>query len=90
MFVEFEAGSQLVSVGKYAFKNAGVRRIVLPANLRAICDGAFKRCMILEEVTFEAGSQLVFVGKYAFENCEGEGNYAPCKRTRDKYRCIQF
>jgi hypothetical protein len=64
--VTFEAGSQLTSIGSYAFRDSGLNSITIPASVNSIGNYAFYQTTSFSSVTFEAGSQLTSIGSYAF------------------------
>ena len=69
--VTFAAGSQLTSIGDFAFyycKNS-LNTITIPASVMSISSNAFLHCESLATVTFATGSQLTTIGKDAFDNC---------------------
>jgi hypothetical protein len=68
--VEFEEGSQLVTIGEEAFSRcAKLQGINIPASVTSIGDSAFLGCNVITEITFGENSQLVSIGEYAFSNC---------------------
>ncbi|MBQ4064805.1 MAG: leucine-rich repeat domain-containing protein, partial [Clostridia bacterium] len=56
--------STITSVGGYAFAGTSVKKITLPASLKAVGDGAFDGCHLLGSVTLPDG--LESIGSYAF------------------------
>ena len=64
--VTFENGSQLKTIGRYAFNGTIISDIKLPYMLETISECAFYDCYYLSSVTFENGSQLKTIGRYAF------------------------
>ena len=68
--VSFAEGSQLTSIGSYAFRDcSSLTSIEIPAGVTSIGEGAFFDCSNLESVTFAEGSQLTSIGRYAFRYC---------------------
>ena len=66
--VNFQSGSQLATIGNYAFKSSGLDgSITLPASVTTISSYAFQLCSDLTSVTFESGSVLTTIGNYAFQ-----------------------
>ncbi len=63
--VTFESGSQLASIGDYAFQYTGLTSIIIPASVTSIDNRAFTGCESLSSVIFESGSQLASIGIYA-------------------------
>jgi hypothetical protein len=69
--VSFEGGSQLQSIGEFAFGSGGsLLSIRLPASLEVIEEGAFCFCWSLVELTFEAPSKLRVIARHAFRDCD--------------------
>ena len=66
--VTFATGSQLTSIGKYAFYSSGLTSITIPASVTSIAKCAFRDCHNLATVTFATGSQLASIGELAFNN----------------------
>ena len=67
--VSFESGSQLTTIGTYAFFQSGLSgSITLPASLTSIGAAAFYACSSLTSVSFESGSQLATIGHMAFRS----------------------
>jgi hypothetical protein len=75
--VTFEPGSQLKTIGDYAFAIdfidvdntfyiVPLRSILIPASVTSVGNYAFQGCTSLTTVTFEQGSQLATIGDYAF------------------------
>jgi hypothetical protein len=62
----FAAGSQLTSIGSYAFYNTRMTSITIPASVTSIGIYAFHSCTALTSVSFAAGSQLTSIGTSAF------------------------
>jgi hypothetical protein len=66
--VTFASGSQLTSIGSYAFLNSGLTSITLPASVTNIEESAFSGCTGLATVSGCEG--VTNVGSYAFSNTE--------------------
>ena len=64
--VTFESGSQLTSIGNYAFGHTGLTSITIPSSVTSIGNEAFMYCDDLRNVIFESGSQLTSIGENAF------------------------
>ena len=65
--VTFADGSQLTSIGSYAFYDcSNLTSIEIPAGVTSIGDFAFNSCSSLASVTFAEGSQLTDIGSLAF------------------------
>ena len=64
--VTFEAGSQLTSIGDYAFQESGLTSITIPAGVTNIGTYAFSTALSLASVIFERNSQLTTIETYAF------------------------
>jgi hypothetical protein len=65
--VTFQAGSELETIGIYAFDNAtSLASITIPASVTSIGGYAFNEATSLTTVTFEAGSNLETIGSFAF------------------------
>ncbi len=68
--VSLEDGSGMVVVGDVVFSYSGPGgRVVLPPEIRAVGDGAFRGCRELTEIVFPEG--LAGIGAGAFFGCEG-------------------
>lgn len=69
--ISFESGSQLETIGDYAFANCTNLKSIdmIPKRVTSIGDGAFLSCKSLTRVTFEDNSWLDIVGMGAFSNC---------------------
>ena len=69
--VTFAAGSQLTSIGDFAFYycNNSLNTITIPASVTSIGSSAFSNCKSLATVTFATGSQLTTIENSAFDNC---------------------
>lgn len=63
--------TQIITIGKYAFSHCyELKKVQFPSSLEEICEGAFKKCMSLEQICFSVGSKLRIIGPRAFENCD--------------------
>jgi len=73
--VSFESGSQLTTIGSFAFVSSGLSgSIALSAKLTNIETGAFAFCPTLTSVSFESGSVLETIGRSAFQDSGLIGN----------------
>lgn len=66
--VTFASGSQLQTIGKWAFMSTAVAAIEIPEGVTELPDGVFKNCLSLTEITLL--SNLVSVGGGCFYNCK--------------------
>ena len=66
--VTFASGSQLQTIGKWAFMSTAVAAIEIPEGVTELPDGVFKGCLSLTEITLP--SNLVSVGGGCFYNCK--------------------
>ena len=66
--VTFASGSQLQTIGKWAFMSTAVAAIEIPEGVTELPDGVFKNCLSLTEITLQ--SNLVSVGGGCFYNCK--------------------
>ena len=66
--VTFASGSQLQTIGKWAFMSTAVAAIEIPEGVTELSDGVFKNCLSLTEITLP--SNLVSVGGGCFYNCK--------------------
>lgn len=69
--VTFAAGSQLTSIGDFAFYycNNSLNTITIPASVQTIGSNAFNSCNNLATVTFATGSKLTTIENSAFDKC---------------------
>ncbi len=67
--VTFAAGSQLTSVGSYAFAGTALTGIEIPASVKVIGAHAFDGANSLARVGFASGSMPETIGAYAFYRC---------------------
>lgn len=68
--VEFEPGTEELTIGKDAFRlceSRSLTSIVIPARCKSLGAGALRQCTYLENVTLNEG--LEEIGDYAFANC---------------------
>ena len=66
--VSFEHGSQLTSIGDYAFYNCKFESIKIPASVTSIGANAFKNCTGLTSVTIPIS--VTSIGASAFNHCD--------------------
>ena len=66
--VTFASGSQLQTIGKWAFMSTAFAAIEIPEGVTELPDGVFKNCLSLTEITLP--SNLVSVGGGCFYNCK--------------------
>ena len=66
--VTFASGSQLQTIGKWAFMSTAVAAIEILEGVTELPDGVFKNCLSLTEITLP--SNLVSVGGGCFYNCK--------------------
>lgn len=66
--VTFASGSQLQTIGKWAFMSTAVAAIEIPEGVTELPDGVFKNCLSLTEITLPPN--LVSVGGGCFYNCK--------------------
>jgi hypothetical protein len=64
--VGFENESKLLRIEKGAFRETGLREIVIPTSVKVLGEGCFARCKSLKFVRFESDSKLVRIRKGAF------------------------
>jgi hypothetical protein len=67
--VIFAEGSQLETIGYYAFYGTAIISITIPVGVIEIDVYAFASCENLVTVTFAEGSQLETIGRHAFNGC---------------------
>ena len=67
-YLTFASGSQLQTIGKWAFMSTAVAAIEIPEGVTELPDGVFKNCLLLTEITLP--SNLVSVGGGCFYNCK--------------------
>ncbi len=72
--VSFEEDSQLMSIGKKAFKACDISTIQIPNNLTTIGESAFAKNTNFKLINFEKDSNLTNIEDRAFINC-GSINY---------------
>ncbi len=71
---EFRISDKIEEIGSSVFENQiALTKLIIPANVKTIGDGAFRGCALLETVVFEHSeekpSQLSTLGKELFKNC---------------------
>jgi hypothetical protein len=94
--VTFESDSKLVKIGGYAFEDAHIETIQIPASVEHIGKYCFFRCKSLCEVTFEPGSRLRIIDSVAFGGTNiksvripasvehiGNGCFSDCRNLRE-------
>ncbi len=65
--VVFESGSQIQTIGEYAFQQSDLSgTITIPPSVTSIGLSAFNPCSSLTGVVFDSGSQLQTIGDFAF------------------------
>ena len=62
--VTFGAGSQLLSIGNYAFLSTLLTSITIPANVTSIGDSAFAACNYLASVTFLSPTTIPYLSNF--------------------------
>lgn len=67
--VRFEEGSQLLTIGDYAFYFCGIRSITIPDSVIEIGNYAFSRSGI-SEMNFSSECSLTTIGNRAFDFCD--------------------
>lgn len=67
-YVTFSEGSQLLSIGKNAFKSSAIKNISIPSNVIRIEESAFNSCRNLKKTIFEENSELRKIDKNVFYN----------------------
>jgi hypothetical protein len=68
--VEFEEQSRLQRIGKYAFRETGLRRLSIPSSVEVLGRTCFYKCESLCDISFENKSKLRRIGQSAF-TCTG-------------------
>ena len=64
--VEFEAGSELKTIGGWAFYNTALDSIDVPAGVTEIPEGAFAHCWALDKIVLRG--EVTKIGKFAFSS----------------------
>ena len=59
-----ELSKSLISIGKMAFGNSGIKNLDIPDSVRSIGEGCFQSCYWLNDVTFP--NELQSIGNYEF------------------------
>ena len=99
--VTFEEGSQLQSVGNFAFVATPLTSIAIPSSVTDIGSYAFGDCYHLEEVILQEDSQLTNIGERAFYGCSdlvsftipksvtsiGKESFYGCEKLIELYNC---
>lgn len=74
--VTFASGSQLQTIGKWAFMSTAVAAIEIPEGVTELPDGVFSGCLSLTEITLPSNLVSVgiaegvkTIGEYAFDGC---------------------
>lgn len=57
------------SILDYAFENAPIYTVSIPASVTSVGVGAFRNCQNLESAVFAGGSKLTSLGSWAFAEC---------------------
>ena len=66
----FEAESDLLYLGRYAFAGCNIKRLLIPSMVTTISDGCFQNCHHLAELQFAPGAILRTLGKAAFSQTQ--------------------
>ena len=70
--LRFAGGSELETIGEYAFHTCNVLTSVsIPASVQTIENFAFYGCSKMESLRFASGSNLKSIGEGAFYTCDG-------------------
>lgn len=67
--ISFGCGSQLASIGEYAFSGNALETITIPATVTDLGECAFESCNQLTMVNFEENSQLTTIKYQVFYKC---------------------
>ena len=59
--------SPLERISVACFERSGVQEVIIPNNVRELCDCCFKECSSLRHVTFGSSSSLERIGVSCFE-----------------------
>lgn len=79
--VEFPSNSEVRIIGKEAFSESLITKIIIPQHVTEICEGAFNRCKQLNQVIFSENSELLKIGKNSFRLCAIESISIPSHVT---------
>lgn len=75
--MNFEEGSSLERIERFAFQQSQLKSIVLPASLKYIEQYSFENLFYLEVVTIPENSLLEYIGDYAFFNTSISSIFIP-------------
>jgi hypothetical protein len=64
--VTFASGSRLERIEESAFRESGLKSILIPSSVVVLGKASFRSCNSLESVTFESGSRLERIEESAF------------------------
>ncbi|MDE5593305.1 MAG: leucine-rich repeat domain-containing protein, partial [Clostridiales bacterium] len=67
--IEFEKDSGVTEIGEYSFARCPITKIILPASLSEVKEGAFYGCAQLQTVEYAPNGQDISIGDEAFANC---------------------
>ncbi|MDE7406410.1 MAG: leucine-rich repeat protein [Clostridiales bacterium] len=67
--ITFEKDSGVAEIGDYAFARCPITKIILPASLSEVKEGAFYGCDKLETVEYAPNGKDISIGDLAFANC---------------------
>lgn len=86
--IEFERGSQLVSIGKYAFSSSSLEHITFPKSIEKVKKCAFLYCASLKSIHFEEKSNLNFLDSFLICGSSCEHFEIPSKLAEIKNDCF--
>lgn len=66
--VQISANSNLITIGKSAFRNTAINKIMIPCHVKSIEKEAFFGCKNLKMIFFFQNSELVSISKRAFHD----------------------
>ena len=75
--VQFEANSEVRTIGKNAFAYSMITNITIPQHVTEICENAFFNCQLLKQVNFQENSELNKIGEKSFSHCAIENINIP-------------
>lgn len=75
--VQFEDGSQLITIGDGAFQSTHLQTITIPASVLNIGNYAFNDCRKLKEVIYEENNKLNALGNDVFNGCPIQTFFIP-------------